>query len=62
MQKVIATRVEDEEKEKFRKLAENLKMNESVLLRLIISTLVEHPEFLEKIINELHKKVKTSSI
>ncbi len=58
MQKYIGTRIEEETKDKFKEFAKKYQLNESTMLRIIISTLVEKPELFSKILEELHQKAK----
>ena len=60
MQKYLGTKIDDENKEKFLKFAEEYKLNTSTMLRIIISTLVENPELFSVILNKLHENVKSN--
>lgn len=57
MQKYIGTRIKTDEKAKFQLIAKGYKLSESALLRLIISVLIDKPNLLKTILDEVHSDV-----
>jgi hypothetical protein len=57
MQKYIGTRIKNEEKIKFQAIAKSFKLSESALLRLIISVLIDKPNLLKNILDEVHSDI-----
>lgn len=56
MKKAVATRVDEKDKESFKKIAHKYQMSESVLLRLVIRALVKNDSKLMPFILDIVKK------